>query len=174
MTPAKTSDTAEAPDCASPRSRFWGLPTDIVFGIMSVGVVPAIALIVGADVLARYVFSSPIFWAQDITTLLLLLLFFCGQPACLRHGDHVRMELLYKHMPDWAKRAVDTLSAVMAVFIAATITLRLLREATDPFSSADTHGFLKVPVLPVRILLMIVLALVIIEAMRRMIAVWRA
>ncbi len=83
------------------------------------------------------------------------------------------MELLYKHMPDWAKRAVDSLSAAMAMFIAATITLRLLREATDPFSSADTHGFIKLPVLPVRIILMIVLALVIFEAIRRLVSVWR-
>ncbi len=165
-------DEAE-PEAGEERS-LWQLPSDLAFSVMSVGVVPAIALIVGADVVARYVFSAPIFWAQDVNTLLLLLLFFCGQPVCLRYGDHVRMELLYQRFPVLLKRAVDSLSALMAVFIAWTIGYRLWREMNDPFAAGDTHGFIKFPVMPVRIVLLIVLALVFLEALRRLIAAWRS
>ena len=163
----------EQPEAEPDRSR-WGVPTDIVFGAMSVGVVPAIALIVGADVIARYVFSAPLFWAQDVNTLLLLLLFFCGQPACLRYGDHVRMELLYQRFPAFWQHVVDSIAALLAAFIAATIAYRLGREMVDPFAAGDTHGFIKFPVQSVRVVLIIVLALVIVEALRRLIAVWKA
>lgn len=151
----------------------WRLPADIVFRAISVMVVPSIALIVGADVVARYVFSAPLFWAQDINTLLLLLLFFCGQPICLRHGDHVRMELLYQQFGRTARRLVDSLSALLATFIAATIGYRLMREMLDPFAAGDSHGFLKVPVWPVRAILILVLALVVIEAIRGLVAIWK-
>lgn len=151
----------------------WRIPSDIVFRAISVTVVPTIALIVGADVVARYVFSAPLFWAQDINTLLLLLLFFCGQPVCLRYGDHVRMELLYQRFGRTGRRLVDSLSALMGMFLAGTIGYKIVKEMLDPFSAGDTHGFLKVPVMPVRALLVIVLILVVVEALRSLAAIWR-
>ncbi|MEO4043938.1 TRAP transporter small permease [Hoeflea sp. CAU 1731] len=156
------------------RSRsLWQLPADIVFGAMSIVVTPAMAVIVGADVVARYVFSAPLFWAQDVTTLLLLLLFFCGQPVCLRYGDHVRMELLYERFSDFWRRVIDSVSSGLAAFIAGTIFYRVWKEMHDPFAAGDAHGFIKFPVWPVRIVLLIVLTLMVIEALRQIIAVWK-
>lgn len=84
-----------------------------------------IALIIvglmAANVLLRYLFSVGTVWAQELEWHLLVPLILFGMSYALRHGDHVRVDILYGRFPDRGKHAVDFISALLAMVVAALI-----------------------------------------------------
>lgn len=137
----------------------------------SVVCIPAIAVIIVADVFCRYFLNAPIFWAQDVTTLILLLVFFGAQPMTYTDDFHIRMELLYGRFSRRMQQAVDVLSNLAIIFASGLIGYRMIGEMLDPYSRGDTHGFLNVPLTPFRLFVAIVMAVLICEALVRTIRI---
>lgn len=141
--------------------------TVAVHQVASLVCIPAIALIIVVDVFCRYVLNAPVFWAQDVTTLLLLLVFFGAQPLAYAEGVHVRMELLYGRFAPGIRLIVDAFSNLVIALVSGLIAYRMIDELLDPFAAGDTHGFLKVPVAPFRIAVALIMAILIAEAIVR-------
>lgn len=141
--------------------------TKAIHLLASVVCIPAIAAIIVLDVFCRYFLNAPLFWAQDVTTLLLLLVFFGAQPMTYAEDFHIRMELLYGRFAPRMQRAVDVLSNLAIVSVSSLIVYRMVDELLDPFAAGDTHGFLKVPLAPFRIAVAVVMAVLICEALAR-------
>lgn len=81
----------------------------------------AIMLIVGADVVMRYVFRSPLSWTYDFISLYLMAaLFFLVVSDAYASHSHVNVDILYKNMPATARRLCDviTLGVGSALFTA--------------------------------------------------------
>lgn len=74
-----------------------------------------VALVMGANVFLRYGFSLGWIWAQELEWHLLVPLTLVGMSYALRHGEHVRVDVLFASFSDRAKRAVDCISAVLAM-----------------------------------------------------------
>ena len=62
-----------------------------------------VALTIGANVLGRYVFESPLKWALPTTEYSLLYLTFLAAPVVLRREGHVRMTAITERMGDTGK-----------------------------------------------------------------------
>ena len=74
-----------------------------------------VALVMGLNVLLRYGFSLGWIWAQELEWHLLVPLTLVGMSYALRHGEHVRVDVLFAKLDDRAKLAVDLISAVIAM-----------------------------------------------------------
>jgi TRAP-type mannitol/chloroaromatic compound transport system permease small subunit len=81
----------------------------------------AIALVMGANVLLRYGFSMGEVWAQELEWHLLIPLTLVGMSYALRHGEHVRVDVLFATFSDRTKHAIDVLSAVIAMLFSAFV-----------------------------------------------------
>ena len=55
----------------------------------------AVALVMGTNVFLRYGFSIGEIWAQELEWHLLVPLTLVGMSYALRHGEHVRVDVLY-------------------------------------------------------------------------------
>jgi TRAP-type mannitol/chloroaromatic compound transport system permease small subunit len=75
----------------------------------------AVALVMGTNVLLRYGFSLGWIWAQELEWHLLVPLTLVGMSYALRHGEHVRVDVLFDKFSDTTKRAVDVVAAVIAM-----------------------------------------------------------
>jgi len=75
----------------------------------------AVALVMGINVFLRYGFSLGWIWAQELEWHLLVPLTLVGMSYALRHGEHVRVDVLFASFSDRAKHAVDFASAVLAM-----------------------------------------------------------
>jgi TRAP-type mannitol/chloroaromatic compound transport system permease small subunit len=85
-----------------------------------------LALVMGGNVLLRYGLSLGWIWAQELEWHLLVPICLIGMSYALRHGEHVRVDILFASFSDRAKHAIDTLAAVlMMVFSLAIIWLSL-------------------------------------------------
>jgi len=73
--------------------------------------------LMATNVLLRYLFSTGTVWSQELEWHLLVPLVLFGMSYALRHGDHVRVDILYAKFPERAKVAVDLVSALLTAVI---------------------------------------------------------
>jgi TRAP-type transport system small permease protein len=69
-----------------------------------------------ANVIGRYVFAQPIFWAEEVLVFIIVWSIFLAAATIVYRGEHLNMDLFYAVMKRPLKRAVNTL--VVALFIA--------------------------------------------------------
>ena len=74
-----------------------------------------IVVLMSVNVLLRYLFSEGSVWAQELEWHLLAPLILFGMSYAMRHGEHVRVDILYAKFSDRAKIWVDLASALLCV-----------------------------------------------------------
>ena len=74
-----------------------------------------------SNVLLRYLFRTGSVWAQELEWHLLVPLVLFGMSYALRHGEHVRVDILYARFSPRAKSVVDLVSALLAMAISIAI-----------------------------------------------------
>jgi TRAP-type C4-dicarboxylate transport system permease small subunit len=98
----------------------------------------AIAGLIFAGVLMRYIWNSPLTWDQEAIITLFTWLMFVGAAAAIRHRMHIRVDLvggLFKRpafrLVAWFSTAIGTL-AVMALLWSSTINFTDVLGALTP------------------------------------------
>lgn len=94
--------------------------TDVV-GAATSWISLAIVLLMATNVLLRYLFSAGSVWAQELEWHLLVPLILFGMSYALRHGEHVRVDIVYARMPERGRAVVDLVSALLAIAVSALI-----------------------------------------------------
>ena len=128
--------------------RRWERRADAVLGIAASALLFAMMCLTFVDVVARYLFNSPIRGGFEMTELTLLVLIFAGLPL-VSHGDeHVTMDFIDRMLParalDLLVRAVHALVAAMFFFL----TWQMLIKAARIAGYSDTTDVLRVTVGP--------------------------
>lgn len=73
------------------------------------------------NVIGRYVFAAPIFWAEETLIFLVIWIVFVVVGAITYQGAHLNMDLLYSRMPAAMKRAVN-IAIASTLIVCATFT----------------------------------------------------
>ena len=74
-----------------------------------------LALVMGANVLLRYGFSFGRIWAQELEWHLLVPLVLLGMSYALRHGEHVRVDILFATFSPRTKQMIELISAILGM-----------------------------------------------------------
>lgn len=77
-----------------------------------------IVLVVTGNVLMRYGFSIGSTAMQELQWHLVPPIALLGLSYSLHHGEHVRVDVFYEHMPERVQQAVELLTSVLTVLIA--------------------------------------------------------
>src|SRR3954451_8393527 len=78
----------------------------------------AAAFINIANVIGRYVFSAPIFWAEEVLVFMVIWAVFLSAIAITFNGGHLSMDLFYAKLKAPWKQIVNGL--IVAVFLVCT------------------------------------------------------
>lgn len=70
-----------------------------------------------ANVVGRYVFSSPIIWAEEILVYFLIWCVFVGAILVTWEGRHIKMDLLAVHLPSPWRQIVNGLMSLVFVLV---------------------------------------------------------
>jgi TRAP-type C4-dicarboxylate transport system permease small subunit len=62
--------------------------------------------VVMTQVVLRYVFRSPLVWAEEASVFLMIWISFVGSGLAIRDGAHIAMNLLYERLPPLWSRVV--------------------------------------------------------------------
>jgi TRAP-type mannitol/chloroaromatic compound transport system permease small subunit len=77
----------------------------------------ALAIVMGGNVLLRYGFSTGSVWSQELEWHLMSPICLFGMSYALRHGEHVRVDVLYDSFSERNKQLVQIISALLAMAI---------------------------------------------------------
>ena len=80
-----------------------------------------VAIVMGVNVFLRYGFSLGWIWAGELEWHLLVPLTLVGMSYALRHGEHVRVDVLFTNFSDRGKDAINVVSALLAMIFSALV-----------------------------------------------------
>jgi len=92
-----------------------------LIGVATSWLALVIVVLMATNVLMRYLFHYGTVWSQELEWHLLVPLILFGMSYALRHGEHVRVDILYAKFPDRAKDIVDLVSAILAIAISVLV-----------------------------------------------------
>jgi len=115
-----------------------------------------IVLLMSVNVVLRYLFSVGSVWAQELEWHLLVPLILFGVSYAMRHGEHVRVDIVYGRFSPRRQHLVDLVSALLAIGIAALfiwLSLHYVQQAYEidegsPDPGGLPHRFLLKSLLP--------------------------
>lgn len=87
-----------------------------------VGVMLIVAVAINfANVVGRYVFDKPLYWAEEAMSLLQVAFVVIGASLVTRDRAHLRMDALEQWMPARLKQRLDTLTSVLTFLVALVV-----------------------------------------------------
>lgn len=81
----------------------------------------ALAVLMATNVLLRYGFSAGSVWAQELEWHLMVVICMFGASYALRHGDHVRVDVLFARMSRRWQLRIDLVTALTFVVVCGLI-----------------------------------------------------
>ena len=76
------------------------------------------AVVVLVQVVLRYVFRSPLVWAEEASVFLMIWISFVGSGLAIRDGAHIAMNLLYKRLPPlWSQLVLAASCLAILAFL---------------------------------------------------------
>lgn len=97
----------------------------------------ALVVVMAGNVLARYGFNTGTVWAQELEWHLMSPIALIGMSYALRHGEHVRVDVLYSRFRPRTQALIDLASAIAAIVIAGLIIHFSLRYVGQSFGQNE-------------------------------------
>jgi TRAP-type mannitol/chloroaromatic compound transport system permease small subunit len=132
-------------------------------------IVAVVAIIFAAiiifDVVMRYAFSEPTRWAFDVSKQLFGFYFVLLGGYALRHGAHVKVDILTERFGPGARRVVDLLGYVIFFFPFAWVFLtRSWEFAARSWAQGEvTYGAIQMPVYPLKMAMCVAAGLLLLQ-----------
>ncbi|MDX2205318.1 MAG: TRAP transporter large permease subunit [Hyphomicrobiaceae bacterium] len=122
------------------------------------------AIVLMASVIARYVFHSPIFWADELAAMLFLWLAVLGSAIALRRGEHMRLtafvSMLTPEMRAWCETFATVASLAFLVLICGAVFTHIEHERFIVMQALEISLVYRVGALGIGVVLMIASGLV--------------
>ena len=80
-----------------------------------------LALVMGGNVLLRYGFSIGSIWTQELEWHIMVPICVIGMSYALRHGEHVRVDVVFQYFSPRTKLLVETITALVAMLLSVII-----------------------------------------------------
>ncbi|KFC68553.1 TRAP-type mannitol/chloroaromatic compound transport system, small permease component [Devosia sp. LC5] len=74
------------------------------------------------EVISRYAFNSPTFWAHETTTFLIAAIFLVGGPIALARDKHIRVRMFYDSVSPKGRRWLDIVNSILALIFFAGLS----------------------------------------------------
>jgi len=125
-------------------------------GLISVSAITAglfiliTALLVGYEVIMRYVFDAPTLWTFDVTIFLIMYAAYLGSAFTLREGKHVRLEFFTHWLERYPlpSRLLRILSNLIIIVFWLLATYTAFRDTITAYKfSQVTQSYLRFPLI---------------------------
>ncbi len=143
--------------------RLLSAVTAVILGLL--------ALLVGWQVVARYVFNTGIFWAEELSLLAMMWATLLGAAGCIWTDSHVRLNILINRLPPtvrvWMLTAMDGIIIWFAFWIVKEGMLLASRTMGGQMSALHIPIGTTYVILPAAAILMIMFTVV--KALERLV-----
>ncbi len=112
------------------------------------GALPALVVLVTADVVLRYFFNAPLHWVRDANGVLLLVALFSALPHAWDRGFHIRMELFRSRFTERRRAFADVASAWCGVVFFGLVAAQAFLFVPYMATTGETGEDLMLPLWP--------------------------
>jgi TRAP-type C4-dicarboxylate transport system permease small subunit len=154
-------------------SGFFDVLSLITSRLAMIGIV-FIVVVMFYEVIARYVFSAPTLWANELSLWIAAIVFlFSGQYA-MQQRSHIRIYLLYDIMPRWVQKAADVVSVGLILAFTFVLLWGSYDDASARLLRMEGLGTAWNPPIPgtIKPAILAIIVLVSIQAVSNLIADW--
>ena len=124
-------------------------------GAVGAGVLFALMLITGIDVVGRYVFKSPLTGAYEMSELAMASVVLLGWAYTQVEKAHVDIDLVYNRLPPFLQRFLDLLIPLLGLTLFVFITWQSVNFVNDSIGWHETTEMLHLPVWVFKLLITI-------------------
>jgi TRAP-type mannitol/chloroaromatic compound transport system permease small subunit len=110
--------------------------TDLV-GRIAAWTVFALVLVMAGNVLARYGFATGSVWAQELEWHLMAPIALFGAAYAMRHGEHVRVDVLYAGFSPRGKAAADLIGSLLCLIVCLLVVALALPYVAQSFANSE-------------------------------------
>ena len=82
------------------------------FGIISAAIIPVLAVLIVYEVVSRYAFYAPTFWAFEMSYMLMGISLMLAIAYCSQLRKHIRVDFLFDNLPPKGQSLVDLVGYV--------------------------------------------------------------
>ncbi|OFS84682.1 hypothetical protein HMPREF3144_05935 [Oligella sp. HMSC05A10] len=104
-----------------------------------------LVLIMVAQVALRYLFNSPLFWAEEISLQLLIVITFFGVSYLTYKKNLLQVDLLQHYLSTRMKKVVNFLLLLMNFFLLLFLAYLYINWVGEPLVRADVSGTTGLP-----------------------------
>lgn len=79
-------------------------------------------ILVNANIFSRYLFKTPIYWAEEVATSLFIWTVFVGSAYAYRSHSHLGVDILVKMLPAKAKNVTQLIISLIEIAVLAMLT----------------------------------------------------
>ena len=79
-------------------------------------------ILVNANIFTRYLFNTPIYWAEEVATSLFIWTVFIGSAYAYRIKAHLGVDILVKMLPEKAKKVTKVIVDIIEIAVLAMLT----------------------------------------------------
>ncbi|HEY3029250.1 MAG: TRAP transporter small permease subunit [Hyphomicrobiales bacterium] len=97
----------------------------------------ALAAVMGGNVLLRYVFHTGTVWSQELEWHLMAPICLFGMSYALRHGEHVRVDVMFAGFTQRSKYFVEFVSSLILMAISVIIIWLSINYVMQSWSIAE-------------------------------------
>jgi TRAP-type C4-dicarboxylate transport system permease small subunit len=124
----------------------WIEKSSYFLGSIGAGVIFALMLITGIDVIGRYLFHSPLVGAFEMSELALAIMVLFGWGYNQAIKGHVDIDILYKRLPHGAQTVLDFLTPLLGLALFFFISWQAINFMMDSIGWHETTEMLHIPV----------------------------
>jgi TRAP-type mannitol/chloroaromatic compound transport system permease small subunit len=97
----------------------------------------ALALVMGGNVLLRYVFHTGTVWSQELEWHLMAPICLFGMSYALRHGEHVRVDVLFAGFSTRTKNFIEFISSLLLMAICVIVIWLSIAYVMQSWSNGE-------------------------------------
>ena len=123
---------------------------------------------------ARYVFSRPTLWANELSLWIAAFVFLLAGQYAMQQRSHIRIYVIYDLMPRWLRKTADCISVFLIWVFAFSLVWGGYADAKTRMLRMETFGTAWDPPIPavVKPAILIIIVLVALQALSNLIADW--
>lgn len=126
------------------------------------------------EVVARYVFTAPTLWANELSLWIASFVFLLAGLYAMQQRSHIRIYVIYDLMPRWMRKTADVISVLLIAGFTFTLIWGGYNDASVRLMRGETFGTAWDPPIPatVKPAILFIILLVTIQAVSNLIADW--
>lgn len=146
----------------------------LVLGRLTMIGIVLIVVVMFYEVVARYVFSAPTLWANELSWWIAAPVYLFAGLYAMQQRSHIRIYIIYDMMPRWMQKTSDVISVSLICVFVFALVWGGYNDAVRRMLRMETLGTAWDPPIPgtVKPMILIIIILVMLQAISNLIADW--